>query len=208
MSLDHKIDEFNKLFSGLWTDAIKSKYRSLCAEIIETQLSQNKYAGTDLQDKYDQVMHNRRVSSSNQYYFITICPYEDIQFKDFKKVVDKVVKKKWFTKYVYVYEQRQSEIDKPFYGIHSHIIVSKGTMKKSDVIREVYNTCKDVCGSKQSIDVKLLITEEDLDIRLRYILGTKATEDKQKKQEIDKIFRQQNSIEPHYKMGDWKDKIE
>lgn len=202
MTTDINIQEFNHLFMGIWSDALKTKYKRLCSEIIENQLKQNKYAGTDLQNKYDQVMLIRKTEMVDKYWFITINPYPDIEYEVFKKHIDKVVKKKWMTKYIYVYEQRQSEENKPYHGIHFHMIVAK-TCAKSDVLREIYNTCKNIVGHKESIDVKPLDTQQDLSTRLNYILGIKSTEDKQKKQQIDKIFRQQYNIQSYYIKGDW-----
>lgn len=198
MNTDNKIDEFNKIFLGIWTDALKLKYRKLCGEIIEKQLKDGRYEGTKLQEVYDQVTSLRKQEAENKYYFITICPYDDIELSKLVKVMDKMVKKRWFTSYVYVYEQRQSEEGKPYHGIHTHIIVDKGTVKKAEVIREVYNTCKDIVGSKQSVDVKILETEYDLSTRLNYILGSKADVEKQQKQVIDKIFREENNLQSFY----------
>lgn len=198
MNTDNKINEFNEIFSGIWSDALRLKYRKLCGEIIEKQLKDRQYEGTKLQEVYDQVTSLRKQEAENKYYFITICPYDDIELSKLVKVMDKIVKKRWFTSYVYVYEQRQSEQGKPYHGIHTHIIVDKGSIKKSEAIREVYNTCKDIVGSKQSVDVKILETEYDLSTRLNYILGTKSTQEKQEKQNIDKIFREENNLQDFY----------
>lgn len=198
MNSDLRINEFNEIFAGIWSDALKLKYRKLCGEIIEKQLKDRQYEGTKLQEVYDQVTSLRKQEAENKYYFITICPYDDIELSKLVKVMDKMVKKRWFTSYVYVYEQRQSEQGKPYHGIHTHIIVDKGSVKKSEVIREVYNTCKDIVGSKQSVDVKILETDYDLSVRLNYILGTKSTQEKQEKQSIDKIFREENNLQEFY----------
>lgn len=205
MSHDNKIKEFNELFTGLWTEALKMKYRKLCAEIIESKLKNKEFAGTKIQDAYDEALSIRKQNAENKYWFITICPHEDTTISQLIKCMEKVCKKKWFTRYIYVYEQRQSEIGKPYTGIHTHIIVERGIIKKSDVIREIFNTCKSICGSKQSVDVKELLTAHDLAVRLNYILGQKATEDKQKKQEVDKIFRQENNLQSFYKKGEWEE---
>lgn len=203
MSDQRQIEEFNLFFTGLRSECLKKMFTKYQSEIIKKELKDNKYAGTMLQEVYDKAMTLRKSENFEQYYFITICPYEDIDFDKFKKVVDKVLTKKWMNKYIYVYEQRQHENDKPFYGIHTHIIVHREMIAKSDVIREIFNTCKNVCGSKQSIDVKLITTQNDLDIRLNYILGQKSTEEKRKKQIIDIDFRNHYKLDKFYYSGEW-----
>jgi len=203
MPTNQQIDEFNLFFTGLRTECLKKIFTKYQSEIIKNELKAGKYAGTMLQEVYDNAMQLRRSEMKDQYWFITICPYEDIEFQEFQKVVDKVLTKKWMKRYIYVYEQRQSEIGKSFYGFHTHIIVQRDGIAKSDVIREVFNTCKNICGSKQSIDVKLLTTQHDLEVRLNYILGQKAPEDKRQKQTIDVDFRKAYNLQKYYFSGEW-----
>jgi hypothetical protein len=181
----------------------KQLYKKYFSEVVKKHLSQGLYKGTELQDVYDEARSLRKTKSQDQYYFITICPYEDLELEKVIKVMENIIKKKWFTKYIYVYEQRQDQDDKPFFGIHIHMIVHRETIAKSDVIREIYNTCKNIVSSQQSIDVKLLNSQHDLDVRLNYILGQKSTPEKRAKQEIDKIFREQNGLQKFYSLGDW-----
>lgn len=205
MLTGQELKDFNELFAGIWTDALKLKYRKLCGEIIENGLKNNEYAGTKIQEVYDRALTIRRKNAENQYWFVTVNPHPDTELKQLMKCVDKVLKKKWMTKYIYVYEQRQDEIDKPYHGIHMHMVVEKGDKKKAEVIREVYNTCKRIVGSKQAVDVKPLENAHDLAVRLNYMLGQKADEEKRKKQVIDKIFRQENNLQSFYKKGEWEE---
>lgn len=202
MPSDEEINKFNEIFTGLQSEVLKMMYKKYYSEIVRNSLKQRQYEGTKLQEVYDTVMVLRKEETVGQYYFITICPYEDIKIEEFQKVMEKVLKKKWMKSYLYVYEQRQSEKEKPFTGIHVHMLVKRIEIAKSDVIREVYNTCKNIVGSKQSIDVKLLKTQQDLDVRINYLLGKKSTEEKQLKQEIDKIFRCQYGLEQYYLQDD------
>lgn len=198
MTTVDEINKFNELFIGLQSEVLRITYKKYFSEIVRKKLSLGEYQGTKLQEVYDTVMVQRKSDFSCQYYFITICPYDDVRLQDFLKVIEKVLKKKWMQSYVYVIEQRQSDENQPIHGIHCHMIVQRIDIAKSDVIREVYNTCKKVVGSKQSIDVKLLKTQQELDIRLKYILGKKSDEEKQLKQIVDKKFRCQNGLEPYY----------
>ncbi len=188
----------------IYNNCLRKVYSKYCMENIKEKLRNNEFSGTDLQKVYDEAQALRSEDSKDQYYFITICPYEDLELDKFLKVMEKVLKKKWFQRYIYVYEQRQHEIGKQYFGIHTHIIVQRtGTTNKSEAIREIYNTCKNICGSKQSIDVKLLKTQHDLDVKLNYILGKKACPEKQKKQVIDVHFRQDYNLQKFYSLGEW-----
>lgn len=198
MNSDEELAKFNEQFIGLQSEVIKMQYKKYYSEIIGKKLARQEFAGTPLQEVYNEAMSLRRSDQEGQFYFITICPYPDTNIKDFIKVMDKVLKKKWIENYVYVYEQRQDDPDGIFYGIHTHMIVQRNGIAKSDVIREVYNTCKNIVGSKQSIDVKLIKTQHDLDVNINYILGQKSTEEKRKKQIVDKIFREKNSLQSYY----------
>ena len=182
----------------------KQLYKKYFSEVVKKHLSQGLYKGTELQDVYDEAISLRKTKSQDQYYFITICPHQDIEIKQLQKCMEKVLKKKWITKYIYVYEQRQHENDQPFFGIHTHMIVQRNDHKKKcEVIREIFSSCESICGSKQSIDVKLINTPYDLDVNINYILGQKSTPEKRAKQEIDKIFREQNGLQKFYSLGDW-----
>lgn len=208
-TIDKELDLliFNQRFVGLRFENEKREYLRCHRIILKEQLEKGTYFAKELQDVYDKAKAITQAGEKNQYYFITICPYEDTSILSLIKVMDKVLKKKWITKYLYVYEQRQDQYDKPFFGIHTHIIVERTGIAKSDVIREVFNTAKSICGSKQSIDVKLLKTRRDLLVHINYILGTKSTSDKQKKQIIDKIFREKNNLKSHYLLGEWQEDI-
>jgi len=207
--VDNELDLliFNQRFVGLSQEAERRLYLKYKTRNIIRKLEQGTYFAQQLQDEYNEDKASRLTDEAQQYYFITICPYEDTPISVLTKIMDKVLKKKWITKYIYVYEQRQGQNDKPFTGIHTHIIVKRDGIAKSDVIREVYNTSKSICGSKQSIDVKLLKTRRDLLVHINYILGTKSTKDKQDKQLIDKIFREKNNLKSYYIAGEWQEDI-
>lgn len=187
-----------RLYLDTKEDVLRRKFQKLLSESLDIDLKEGKCTDKYLQQVYDDLQTKKQQRYAPQYFFITICPYEDVDIESLKKVVEKCVKKKWMTSYIYVYEQRQTEIGLPYFGIHSHMIVKRGTIAKSDVIREIYNTSKSICGSKQSIDVKLLKNDEDLKVRLNYILGEKSTKEKRQRQEIDKIFRQNNNLLSYY----------
>lgn len=202
-------DIIKKQYDGIYLKVKKELYESYTRKIVKLKLEQGIFEDKELQARFNQ--YKELLSSQSQkdkeYYFITICPYPDLELFKLVNVMEKVLKKKWMKKYLYVYEQRQHESGKPYFGIHTHILVERDGIAKSDVIREVYNTCKGICGSKQSIDVKLISTLKDLQTRLNYLLGTKATELKQQRQQVDKEFRQANKLSSSYIVGEWDESV-
>lgn len=206
--MDAELDKliFDNRFKGLLVEAEKDLFKMYSRKIIKMQLENGTYYSKELQDTFDRYKTLlEQVNKKDEYYFITICPYEDIEIRKFEKVVEKLLKKKWLQKYIYVYEQRQSDPTLPIFGIHLHMIVERDKIAKSDVIREVFSTCKSICGSKQSIDVKLINTQQELNVKLNYILGQKSTIEKQQRQIVDKLFREQYQIKSYYKEGEWGD---
>lgn len=209
ITLDEHIKKelYTALTSDVKLDVIKTLTKKYYSEIVKSKLAAQTFFFEPLQEIYNEVIEVRKQNVNDDFYFITICPYEDINISDLTKVLDKIVKKKWFKKYIYVYEQRQDKENTPYYGIHTHMIVKRDGIAKSDVIREVYNTSKNICGSKQSIDVKLLKTRSELDIKINYILGKKSTEQKQARQVIDKVMRSEYKLKSYYSLGEWRDII-
>lgn len=200
MSLDESIREqlHHALLTNIKNDVIKTLNKKYYTEFVKIQLEAGTYWYQPLQENYNKLKEIKQQFHQDQYFFITICPYEDTTIEQLVKVMDKIMTKTWFKQFLYVYEQRQEEHGKPYYGIHAHILVARATKSKCEAIREIYNTAKNICGSKQSIDVKLLKTNEAVQIRIQYMLGEKSTEQKQRRQKIDKIFRQQHKLFSYY----------
>lgn len=207
MNLDLDTLIFDTRFKGLRTEVEKELYKNAIRKIVKIKLEEGTYYAKELQDVYTEAKTLTQQSVSEQYFFITICPYDYIELEKIQKAVTKFLKKKWMQKYLYVYEQREDDPDKPYNGIHLHFIVHRTGIAKSDVIREIYNTCKNIVGSKQSVDVKLLKTERDLYIKINYLLGAKSSKEKMLKQLVDRKFRQEKNLLSYYSIGEWDDII-
>lgn len=110
--------------------------------------------------------------------------------------MEKALKKVWINKYMYVIEQRG--IEPKFQGLHAHILLDKKvkTKRKSEIIREFYNSFKDIVSDKSKIDVRQFPAEQGK-IRIDYMMGFKK-EDKLAKVEADKIFRKLYDFEEQY----------
>lgn len=135
--------------------------------------------------------------------FITVNPRPDVDFKTFHKSIKKYLSKVWIDNYIYVLEQRGTNMEELGRGFHSHILLWKCDGKKShEVIRETKNTFKNICSvdNPSVLNIKNC-KEEDIDKRKNYMLGDKSIEhdpSKQVKQEMDIIWRQNIGIEKYY----------
>lgn len=140
-----------------------------------------------LQDECD------RYSSKSPYYFITINPRQDVDFKQLQKCVNKLLNKKCITNHAYAYEVRKKEDDK-FIGLHCHLIVHQ-TIKSFDFKRGVKNTCKNICDvdNPHILNFKNLPTEEIIHQKFAYISGDK-TQKKNAGVRLTQEWRQQNNI--------------
>lgn len=139
--------------------------------------------------------------------FITVNPRPDVSMVESKKVVEKIVKKKWVVDYMYVVEQRgivESEMGK---GHHYHLLIWREDGKKpSEIVREIRNTCKTIC----SVDNPSILNiknckDEDIPKRVGYMIGDKSVRDdptKADKQSIDVVWREKNNLEKYYSHND------
>lgn len=87
--------------------------------------------------------------------FITVNPRSGTDVTTLATKMQKLLQKKWIQGW-YSYHFETTEKDHN----HVHMIVYRGAKVKSEIIRETYNTFKDVCADKASIDVKLIASEE------------------------------------------------
>jgi len=192
----------------IMADLIKREiYLRLEDQSLGDELLQNQYnIVKELQDHKDK--KNDKLDS--QYIFITLSPRPDVSLSEFKKVIEKIFSKKWQSKYIYVIEQRGSTKDDCGKGIHLHSLIHRNDKKFSEIKREIHNTFKRLYDEEvySAFDVKLVDDSPDnLSKIINYMLGEKATADKQLKQVQDKIFREREKIKPYYVIGEWQDII-
>lgn len=137
------------------------------------------------------------------YLWLTVNPTPETTFVDFQKYVQKAIAKKWLKSFVYVYEQRGTSQEDMGRGFHLHAIIKKPEDKApAHCVRELNNTFKKCCDTSNyhCFNTKW-IGEEEYKRKLEYILGQKEStseNNKQLKQEMDKVWRQMRCIEPYY----------
>lgn len=139
---------------------------------------------------------------------ITIRPKDGLTYDEFEAYMQKIINKKWLNdNYLMVFEQKgASEVDMGE-GMHSHVLfklngIKHGKKQKSfkQCLNEVLGTVKtfnDELFTEQSVDL-VTCKQEDGAKMQNYLLGRKSSEEKQKVQEIDKLWREKLHIEEWY----------
>lgn len=148
---------------------------------------------------------------NNSHLWITINPMPSVKLIDFKKKIEKLVARKIFTEYLYVYEQRGKTEDDAGKGFHAHILAKRNLNYKPFKTHEcIRNTCKSLVKNKKcnkTINIQNIGYDFAEDKR-EYILGEKTGDGKDQKQQIDIIWREKNNLNKYYNDGSEKTKEE
>lgn len=121
---------------------------------------------------------------------LTINPRPDVTLEQFKKVVEKFLKKKTIKYYFQVYEVRKGET-----GLHAHVLLQY-TSAPYDFQRSTKSTFKSICDANNSAILNFRFIAEDLiPDKIRYMQGEKQ-KSKQKGVEDTKIYREKHRLEP------------
>lgn len=138
---------------------------------------------------------------NNTYCFITVNPKNTILLSTFIKSIEKSVHRNIFTDYRYVYEQRgnsESEVGK---GFHCHMLVKRNLdYKPSKVSSLLQNTFKDIVGDSKNnslLNIQHIGSDFAKD-KDEYMNGVKTGEGKDKKQQMDIIWRLKEKLESVY----------
>ncbi len=138
---------------------------------------------------------------NNSHLWITINPKPDIKLNDFITKIEKLVKRKIFTEYMYVLEQRGKTAEEQGKGFHAHILAKRNLNYKPFKTHEcIRNTCKNLVKNakcNKTINIQNIGFDFAED-KKEYILGTKTGEGKDEKQEIDIIWRKNNNLNKYY----------
>lgn len=140
-----------------------------------------------------------RKIKKNAHFFVTISLPPDSNLEEIKKVMERIVMKKWIQnqKWYYVFEQRGETMETAGDGLHIHLLILKNKKRKSQCLREIASTFK---ISKNFVDVREGNTEELYVKRLNYLKGDK-NDKKLMKVKIDLLFRQNNNLRDIYTNG-------
>jgi len=137
---------------------------------------------------------------NNAFVFITINPNEATTLTQLQEKVEKFVNRNMFSAYRYVYEQRGSTEKDMGHGFHAHILLKRNLdYKPSKISLNTKNTFKGITNvdNPQILNIQHIGHDFAKD-KDEYMTGVKTGEGKDKKQEIDKIFRKKNNLESVY----------
>lgn len=138
------------------------------------------------------------------YYWITINPEEKIELKKLLKAVERLVNRAFIEEYMYVVEQRgaiEEEIGK---GKHIHLyfkISEEKYQPPSKIIDRMKNTLKDVVNVETKALWIQILKPEYVKDKVNYMIDKNIDgqhEDKEEKQQMDKIFRENNNLLNYY----------
>ncbi|RZK39559.1 MAG: hypothetical protein EOO61_07110 [Hymenobacter sp.] len=91
--------------------------------------------------------------SNGQGLSITVFFPVDVDFALVKELTEKVVRKKWLSGCLYAYEQKGDSEDTLGHNPHVHIFC-ENFKRKSEAVREVYNSYKRIVSSQNSVHVE------------------------------------------------------
>ena len=149
----------------------------------------------------------RAKKNNNGFIWVTINPDpKSTTLKKFLKKVDVIAKRKCFTDYIYVIEQRATTLLEVGKGFHAHLLLRRNLNYKPCKCGEnLRSSCKKLMPNPknpQTLDVQI-VGEEFARDKLDYILGLKTGVKKngEKKciaQKLDSIFRKNHGILEYY----------
>ncbi len=137
---------------------------------------------------------------NNAFVFITINPNDTTTLTQLQEKVEKFVNRNMFSAYRYVYEQRGSTEKDMGQGFHAHILLKRNLdYKPSKIALNTKNTFKGITNVDNPKILNIQHIGHDFaQDKDEYMTGVKTGEGKDKKQEIDKIFRKKNNLESVY----------
>lgn len=171
-------------FAKIHKKARDKKWMDMCLWEIDKDKTRLYIPGeTEFNERVDR--YYDRYSSSKKYCLLTVNPNMDVPLGYLIQQTEKCTKKKWFSDYIYCYEQRSENMEDLGKGIHMHMLFKCGKKSQRDIKKEVYNTFKNMVKNNLAINFKFT---NDWDGCEKYIKGNKSI-DKLRKVECDKLWR-------------------
>lgn len=142
-------------------------------------------------------IEKEKEAKNGEHVFITISPVENTNVNDFLKKLYDITKLSYYTKHLFVIEQRGENEEELGKGMHAHILAHKGKYKLSHCKRDAERVmqkkpsieCNVNCQYRQGNGIKNTQT---------YMIGQKDDPNKWLKQQHDKIFREKQQIRHYY----------
>jgi len=194
----NKMNELDlKLRVEALSQVLKNKYIQYYNTLIETESVEELLPTLK---KIKEQQDSQDFITKSEYMFITLSPAEgEINPHNFIKLITHFCSLKWVNQYVYVLEQRFNGVPNEKYsklggGLHAHILLNRGNYKENWVKRDykrVFNG--------HTININIQYRRPAHVMRTQgYMVLTKKDDDKQVKQEQDRIYREQIGICRYY----------
>ena len=200
----YNINSISHARQSLLNDTYKNILKYKCMLGIADPLIQDAYNECEL--LRNQLKEKEDKENKLNVCFITISPdpkivgeYADVN--QYLQIMKKITNYKWMKRWVYVLEQRGDTEATQGKLIHIHLLFFLDGKKPSHAIREVERNVKHLCDTSHSsvFNVRRCKDDDENVLRLaNYITGRKKDEHKHAKQEVDKLWRNNNNILPFY----------
>lgn len=139
---------------------------------------------------------DQRKESSSTHFMVTINLDPKFTWEQLHVKVQKAIKKKWVTYWMYAIEQRSESA--PAHGFHAHIIFARNDYEVSRCRKELTNTFRKLVGNVKAIKFHPWVnTEQGLLNIQNYVMGKKKSE-KLAKVEYDKVWRASVALDDYY----------
>lgn len=162
-----------------------------------------------LQDAHNKLKELRENATNAYWGFMSLRPKDGLTIDEFMAQCEQLCSKLWLkNNHLLVYEQKGKNEEEMGKGMHAHILFKmlgvmhgKDQKSKNQVLNEFHKTIKTFkrpdCWFEQSVDLDLRGRKEGRNSQ-KYLIGKKASAEKQEIQKIDKIWRAKYNIEPYY----------
>lgn len=194
-------EELERIKKASFSRVLGKIYDEYYADALENDPDYLK--DTDIAKDVNAIMakrHEKQQGAKSTHCFVTVNTKPDTPLADLMRKVEKALKKKWITDWMYCFEQRGT-IDKDMgKGIHVHILINRGT-EPAKLKKEMRNTFKDLVGNADCpnhINFGWRTTPSDVIKTQNYIKGIKKDTAKDAKHDADVQWRADNNLQPYY----------
>jgi len=163
---------------------------------IQTKFESGDIATTDATMLALSRYNDNKKESTSTHFMVTINIDDKHTWQELHLKVQKCLKKKWVTWWIYALEQRATEA--PAKGFHAHIFMARGEYEVARCRKEITNTFRGLVGNDKHVKFSLWTnTEQGIKNGTNYCMGLKKTE-KMAKVAYDKVWRAENNLEDYY----------
>jgi hypothetical protein len=156
------------------------------------------YKQCDLLAEKQALIFNKPKNILTEFMFITINPKPEISVKTMYDKIMKLFKSVNIIDYLMVIEQRGDNVSNAGHLPHYHFLIKHKYPKYCKLRKHLDGLFGETIGHEKHINIKNCQHSTDVSNRVEYMTGKKEGEEKQKKQEIDRIFRERWGIEDYY----------